>query len=220
MGNVAQEIDRARAKFPTNRLLFHALVEEVGELAQALLERGNTDASQREAMQVACVAIRIMAEGDGGVEASARMAIADAKQAASDQEVFAACMRKRPGAPRRKTKDEEKGGTAAAPGEKKPRKAAKAAKGKRVAAAVAVADKRKVCPHCGGSYVAKRKDQTNCLAEACKKAAAAAWNAKRAKEPKPARADATPETSIEPAGSPSRLERIKALAGGGEVANG
>jgi hypothetical protein len=92
--------------------------------------------------------------------------------------------------------------------EKNPPKAAKA---ERQDKAVKMS---RVCPHCGRTYLAKRKDQTNCLADACKVAAKDAWKAKAA------RAAATPETGIEPAGSPSRLERIKALAGGGEVANG
>jgi len=87
----------------------------------------------------------------------------------------------------------------------------KAAKAERQEKAAKMA---RVCPHCGDQYLAKRKDQTNCLADACKVAAKDAWKAKRAA---PA---ATPETGIEPAGNPSRLERIKALVGGGEVANG
>ena len=57
------ELERARAKFPTNDKLFWALVEEVGELGEAL----RNEPSQRiraEALQVACVAVRIYEEGD------------------------------------------------------------------------------------------------------------------------------------------------------------
>lgn len=64
---VSQEIERARAKFPSTDGLFAALSEEVGELAREL-DRGsvldiNWDRVGQEAMQVACVAIRIATEG-------------------------------------------------------------------------------------------------------------------------------------------------------------
>ena len=58
------EMSRGRAKFPTNRKLLAALVEEVGELARALLQEGNSDHAIDEAIQVACVAMRIAVEGD------------------------------------------------------------------------------------------------------------------------------------------------------------
>lgn len=58
------EVDRARAKFPKNDLLFTALVEEVGELAQAYLQRKPIDEIRKEALQIACVAMRIFEEGD------------------------------------------------------------------------------------------------------------------------------------------------------------
>jgi NTP pyrophosphatase (non-canonical NTP hydrolase) len=68
-----RELGLARAKFPKNEDLLAALAEEVGELAQALLhqkhepEKGATDLSVRaEAIQVACVALRIASEGDAG----------------------------------------------------------------------------------------------------------------------------------------------------------
>lgn len=79
MGLIEAEVARARAKFPAGRHLMVALTEEVGELAEALLKteeegdlsshRVNTDVSRRarvreEAVQVACVAIRIIEEGD------------------------------------------------------------------------------------------------------------------------------------------------------------
>jgi NTP pyrophosphatase (non-canonical NTP hydrolase) len=58
-----QEIMRARTKFPGNRFLLAALVEEVGELAEAIAA-GDKSAIYREAIQCACVAVRIAEEGD------------------------------------------------------------------------------------------------------------------------------------------------------------
>lgn len=61
------ELNFARAKFPGSNLNFPALVEEVGELAQALLEhkyqRKTRDEVFAEAIQVAVMAIRIAEEG-------------------------------------------------------------------------------------------------------------------------------------------------------------
>lgn len=61
---IRAEIQRARAKFSSPEHLLAALVEEVGELAQALLESGNSGRSRAEAIQCACVAVRIIEEGD------------------------------------------------------------------------------------------------------------------------------------------------------------
>ena len=66
---ISAELERARAKFPMPNPTFVALVEEVGELAQALLKckPGDRDSSIRvyeEAVQVATMAIRVMEEGD------------------------------------------------------------------------------------------------------------------------------------------------------------
>jgi NTP pyrophosphatase (non-canonical NTP hydrolase) len=58
------EVCRARKKLPNNRLLLAALMEEAGELAQALLQRQGTERVGKEALQVACVAMRIYEEGD------------------------------------------------------------------------------------------------------------------------------------------------------------
>lgn len=58
------EVIKARIKFPGNRLLLAALTEEVGELARALLQRKPKDEIEREAIQVAAVAVRIIEEGD------------------------------------------------------------------------------------------------------------------------------------------------------------
>lgn len=67
---IAREVVRARTKFPGNRNLLAALVEEVGEAFEVGLEQGprrppDAEAlTRREAVQVACVAIRIAEEGD------------------------------------------------------------------------------------------------------------------------------------------------------------
>jgi len=58
------EVMKARLKFPGNAKLLAALVEEVGELAKALLQRRPKDEIEREAIQVAAVAVRIIEEGD------------------------------------------------------------------------------------------------------------------------------------------------------------
>lgn len=57
------EMARARQKFPSNRFLLTALVEEVGECARALLSE-TPERVAEEAIQVACVALRIVEEGD------------------------------------------------------------------------------------------------------------------------------------------------------------
>lgn len=58
------EVARAREKFPGSRFLLSALMEETGELAQAFLQRLPQEERRREALQVACVAMRIYEEGD------------------------------------------------------------------------------------------------------------------------------------------------------------
>jgi hypothetical protein len=63
---LAQEIARCRKKFPGNRFLLAALVEEVGELAEALFA-GSDEEIRKEALQVACVALRIYEEDDATV---------------------------------------------------------------------------------------------------------------------------------------------------------
>lgn len=61
------ELRFARAKFPGSNLNFPALVEEVGELAKALLEHTYGKAKPEEifaeAVQVAVMAIRVAEEG-------------------------------------------------------------------------------------------------------------------------------------------------------------
>lgn len=58
-----EEVGRARAKFPANVHLLPALMEEVGELSSALLECEGVARVRAEALQVACVALRIAEEG-------------------------------------------------------------------------------------------------------------------------------------------------------------
>ena len=57
------EINAARSKFPSPELLMTALTEEVGELAKAFLDEPMANV-RKEALQVACVAMRIYREGD------------------------------------------------------------------------------------------------------------------------------------------------------------
>lgn len=64
LAEISVEVSEARAKFPSPRHLCVALMEEVGELAKALLESDDWEDVRSEAKQVACVAIRIMEEGD------------------------------------------------------------------------------------------------------------------------------------------------------------
>jgi NTP pyrophosphatase (non-canonical NTP hydrolase) len=64
---ISAELRFARAKFPGSNLNFPALVEEVGELAQALLDHtyGKKTSADvyAEAIQVAAMAIRVAEEG-------------------------------------------------------------------------------------------------------------------------------------------------------------
>lgn len=64
---IGDEVVRARTKFPGNKHLLAALTEEVGELAQACL-KDNPAEIHKEAIQVACVAIRIIEEGDSAFD--------------------------------------------------------------------------------------------------------------------------------------------------------
>ena len=54
----------ARAKHRGNKHLMVALTEEVGELARALLDGESPERVADEALDVACVALRILEEGD------------------------------------------------------------------------------------------------------------------------------------------------------------
>lgn len=63
---LAEEMVRARTKFPGPRVLGSALAEEVGEMADAWLRMDPTHC-RKEALQVACVAMRIHQEGNVGI---------------------------------------------------------------------------------------------------------------------------------------------------------
>lgn len=63
------ELAAARGKFPGSTHMLAALMEEVGELAQAMMEHDlnqgtSTQEVLREAVQVASMAVRLAAEGD------------------------------------------------------------------------------------------------------------------------------------------------------------
>ena len=64
LAELEAEVERARRKFPGNRHLLAALTEELGEVANAILEHGNGQRMREEAVQVACVAMRLYEEGD------------------------------------------------------------------------------------------------------------------------------------------------------------
>lgn len=61
---IRAETYKARQKFPGNRFLLCALLEEAGELARALLQAKSKDEVDREALQVCAIAVRIIEEGD------------------------------------------------------------------------------------------------------------------------------------------------------------
>lgn len=67
MNEIAGELERARAKFQSSDLAMVALMEEVGELARALLDE-SPDRVRAEAVQVAAMAIRVATEGDPTIE--------------------------------------------------------------------------------------------------------------------------------------------------------
>jgi NTP pyrophosphatase (non-canonical NTP hydrolase) len=64
---VKHELNSARNKFPTNQFLLAALVEEVGELSQSLIDHEFDKKTKveiyEEAIQVAAMALRIAQEG-------------------------------------------------------------------------------------------------------------------------------------------------------------
>lgn len=68
---LTEEVRLARKKFPGNNMLLAALMEEVGELAHDLIEyrlsggyMEHRKKSRMEAVQVACIALRIATEFD------------------------------------------------------------------------------------------------------------------------------------------------------------
>ena len=66
---ITDELVAAREAFPGSTHMLAALVEEVGELAQAIMQHDRKQGTSvqevlREAVQVACMAIRLAVEGD------------------------------------------------------------------------------------------------------------------------------------------------------------
>lgn len=64
---VIEEVNRARIKFPDSAATNAALVEEVGELSKALMYEPYCNV-YAEAVQVACMALRIAVEGDSTMD--------------------------------------------------------------------------------------------------------------------------------------------------------
>lgn len=62
INHISREVARSRDKYPGNARMLDALKGEVEDLAQALLQ--GDEEFYEEAMHVACIAIRIMEEGD------------------------------------------------------------------------------------------------------------------------------------------------------------
>lgn len=66
--DVQSEVNRARAKFPGTKHVLPALMEEVGELAQAFLDhsygKDTPEHIYQEAVQAAAMAMRCAEEGD------------------------------------------------------------------------------------------------------------------------------------------------------------
>jgi len=61
------ELAKARAKFPDAEGAMCALTEEVGELAKAVLDESKNRV-RKEAIQVICMAVRIIQEGDRSLD--------------------------------------------------------------------------------------------------------------------------------------------------------
>lgn len=68
MEEVKAELARARARFPSNKLLLHAFAEEAGEVTKAFLDstdgRSGADQIRIELIQTITVAVRLLQEGD------------------------------------------------------------------------------------------------------------------------------------------------------------
>lgn len=64
---ISDELRRARAKHPTSRLTFTALVEEAGEVAKALMDEDGFRVRE-EAVQLAAMAVRLVLDGDDSLQ--------------------------------------------------------------------------------------------------------------------------------------------------------
>lgn len=67
LAEVLDEVLRARAKFPGDRVMGLALAEEFGELVKAVLDE-SPDRVRREAVQTAAMCVRLVLDGDGSVK--------------------------------------------------------------------------------------------------------------------------------------------------------
>lgn len=179
LGQVGAEVERARAKFPENRHLLGALVEEAGELARELLEGGPSARVRAEAMQVACVAVRIMTEGDADyAHVAADRAAARARPpevSAETKAALATAAAQREGGRRGVGKASREGAKAAkaAAGGKDAREGEKAGDG--------AEPRAPTCCDCGQAYERTGNAQKRC-AECGRKRQAerqAAWEARK-----------------------------------------
>lgn len=66
MVEVRAELQRARAKFPGDRIMCLALAEEFGELCKAVLDESRVNV-RKEAVQTAVMAARVALDGDSSV---------------------------------------------------------------------------------------------------------------------------------------------------------
>jgi len=64
LSEVGDQVRRERQLFPGNRHHLSTLVMELGELAEALMKSDQPAVVREEAVRVACIALRIAAEGD------------------------------------------------------------------------------------------------------------------------------------------------------------
>lgn len=65
---ISDELRRARAKHPTSRVTNTAMVEEVGEVAKALMDEAGFRVRE-EVVQVAAMAVRLLLDGDDYMQA-------------------------------------------------------------------------------------------------------------------------------------------------------
>lgn len=63
--DIEEEVIRARYLHPGCSHLMVALMEEVGEACKEFLDKGSQERKRAELVQVCCVAIRLILEGDG-----------------------------------------------------------------------------------------------------------------------------------------------------------
>lgn len=91
---VVEQLPKARARFPRPNPTVAALVEEVGEAAQALLHirenkpNHSSEAVVAEAVQVALMAMRLATEGDETITPTLRAVAFPKKPASEDIERF------------------------------------------------------------------------------------------------------------------------------------